>query len=344
MIVVDRTIMKLRQLNVGYMVKGHPTPLLKDINLAIHPGEVVCLLGQNGVGKSTLLRTISGLQPALSGEVLLNDRPIDKFSIQELATKISLVLTEKIGGGNLTVDELVALGRHPYTSWLGLLSGDDKKMVDEAVSLTKVNYLLGKKVSELSDGQYQKVMIARALAQDGELMILDEPTAFLDLNNSVEIFMLLRELAVSKGKAVIVSTHDLHLAMEFADRLWLTNFNSPLQQGLPEDLALNGQLEDSLYHEGFGFDLLNGRVILPANEGTTYSLHGSSEVHDWTKRALERHGYLPGDAHATIQLSIEIDGKTTRWVTADRSFLSLESLLDFLPGHKHSKEPIPPRS
>ncbi|CAD5273308.1 MULTISPECIES: ABC transporter ATP-binding protein [unclassified Imperialibacter] len=334
MIVNNKAVMKLRHLSVGYFVKGHPTPLLKDINLDINPGEVVCLLGQNGVGKSTLLRTIAGLQPPLSGEVLLVNQPVQAYSIQELATKVSLVLTEKVGGGNLSVEELVALGRHPYTNWLGLLSKEDRAAVNEAVALTKINYLLNKKVGELSDGQYQKAMIARAVAQDGDLMILDEPTAFLDLNNSVEIFMLLRQLALEKEKAIVVSTHDFHLAMEFADRLWLTNFNSPLVEGLPEDLALNGQLEESLYHEGFGFDLLNGRVLLPTKEGKTFSLFGNSQAHNWTKRALERHGYLPGDANATIKLTIETEGNATSWVVADQRFLSLESLLNFLPGHK----------
>ncbi|WOK06990.1 ABC transporter ATP-binding protein [Imperialibacter roseus] len=334
MIVNNRSVMKLQHLSVGYLVKSHPTPLLKDINLDINPGEVVCLLGQNGVGKSTLLRTIAGLQPPLAGEVLLAHRPVQAYSIQELATKISLVLTEKVGGGNLTVEELVALGRHPYTNWLGLLSKEDKSAVEEAVALTKINYLLNKKVGELSDGQYQKAMIARAVAQDGDLMILDEPTAFLDLNNSVEIFMLLRQLALEKEKAVVVSTHDFHLAMEFADRLWLTNFNSPLVQGLPEDLALNGLLEESLYHEGFGFDLLNGRVLLPTKEGTTFSLAGDSPAHNWTKRALERHGYLPGDTNAAIKLTIEMEGNATSWVATNQRFHSLESLLNYLAGPK----------
>jgi iron complex transport system ATP-binding protein len=334
MIVNSRAVMKLRQLSVGYLMKGHSTPLLKDINLEINPGEVICLLGQNGVGKSTLLRTIAGLQPPLSGEVLLASQPVQEYSIQELATKVSLVLTEKVAGGNLTVEELVALGRHPYTNWLGLLSNDDRAAVNEAVALTKINYLLNKKVGELSDGQYQKAMIARAVAQDGDLMILDEPTAFLDLNNSVEIFMLLRQLALEKEKAVVVSTHDFHLAMEFADRLWLTNFNSPLVEGLPEDLALNGQLEESLYHEGFGFDLLNGRVLLPTKEGTTFSLTGDSPAHDWTRRALERHGYLLSDINAAIKLTIETNESATKWVVGDQRFLSLESLLNFLPAHK----------
>ncbi|MEQ8809532.1 MAG: ABC transporter ATP-binding protein, partial [Imperialibacter sp.] len=142
MIVNNKAVMKLRQLSVGYLVKGHPTPLLKDINLEIKPGEVVCLLGQNGVGKSTLLRTIAGLQPPLSGEVLLVNQPVQAYSIQELATKVSLVLTEKVGGGNLSVEELVALGRHPYTNWLGLLSKEDRAAVNDAVALTKINYLL----------------------------------------------------------------------------------------------------------------------------------------------------------------------------------------------------------
>lgn len=328
--------MRLRDLTIGYADKGVPKPLIRSINADIQAGEVVCLLGQNGVGKSSLLRTLAGIQLPLHGEIWLGQQQLASYSLQALAAELSIVLTEKTAAGNLLTEELVALGRSPYTGWLGLLSADDKARVDEAIAVTKINYLLGKKIGELSDGQYQKAMIARAVAQDGNLMLLDEPTAFLDLNNSVEIFVLLRRLAHEKGKAVIVSTHDLHLAMEFADKLWLTNFNAPLVQGLPEDLALNGELEASIYHESFGYDLLNGRVLLPKSYKVEVFLEGDTPVCAWTKRALERHGYQIGNEKAPFHLTIAEAGATTTWSISGEEFTSLEGVLHFLSGRRRS--------
>lgn len=323
-------VMQLSELAVGYRTKKEDKLLLKDLNLEIRQGEVVCLLGQNGVGKSTLLRTIAGIQPPLGGEIWLNKKKLSGLSTQELAWRISIVLTEKVSAGNLSVYDLVALGRHPYTNWLGILTSSDKAKVDEAIGLTNINYLAERKIGELSDGQYQKAMIARAVAQDGELMILDEPTAFLDLNNSVEIFLLLRRLAYEKNKAVVVSTHDFHLAMEFADRLWLTNFNSPLYEGLPEDLGLNGRLEESMFHEGFGLDLLTGRVVLPKKEKAVISLEGSSPAHRWTRRALERNGYLVSDVKEGKKLVITTENGVSCWSLDQHEFSSVLELLSFL--------------
>ena len=323
-------VMQLSKLAIGYSAKPKKKVLIKDLTLDIRRGELVCLLGQNGVGKSTLLRTIAGIQPPLEGEILLNEKDLSELSTQELAWRISIVLTEKVSAGNLTVYDLVALGRHPYTNWLGILTSSDKAKVDEAIDLTNINYLAERKIGELSDGQYQKAMIARAVAQDGELMILDEPTAFLDLNNSVEIFLLLRRLAYEKNKAIVVSTHDFNRAMEFADRLWLTNFNSPLYEGLPEDLGLNGRLEESMFHEGFGLDLLTGRVVLPKKEKAVISLEGSSPAHQWTKRALERNGYLVSDLREGRKLLITTENEASRWSMDLREFNSIGELLSFL--------------
>lgn len=327
----QEALMQLEQLHVGYQTRSQPVVLIKDINLEIRKGELVCLLGQNGVGKSTLLRTLAGVQPPLSGKIRLKGELLGSYSIQILATQLSLVLTEKISAGNLLVEELVALGRHPYTNWLGLLSGEDKHKVDKAISQTRINYLVGKKVGELSDGQYQKAMIARALAQDGELMILDEPTAFLDLNNSVEIFLLLRRLAHESGKGIVVSTHDFHLAMEFADKLWLTNFNSPLYEGLPEDLALNGLLEESMYHEGFGLDMLSGRIIIDKQEQQRIDVMGPEPALEWTVRALEKNGFSRAiNGVSETKIVIEKREGIFAWINDDHTFTTIESLIQFL--------------
>ncbi len=326
---MGNVIMTLEKLSVGYRLVGEPVGLIKDIGLDIRMGEVVCLLGQNGVGKSTLLRTLAGLQPPLEGNVSLHGKSLSEMESAEVATAISVVLTEKVTAGNLSVEELVALGRHPYTNWLGLLSAEDRSKTEDAISLTKINYIRHKKLGELSDGQYQKAMIGRAVAQDGQVMLLDEPTAFLDLNNSVEIFMLLRQLAYEKQKAVVVSTHDFHLAMQFADRLWLTNFNSPLCEGLPEDLALDGRLEESMYHEGFGLDMLSGRIKLPANNRRAITVCGSSPAKEWTERALERKGFLllPDSAEKIV---IEKNAAGIEWNYKEKLFTNIRELIDFV--------------
>ncbi len=323
-------VMALAGLAVGYIAKGEKKSLIKNLNLDVRRGEVVCLLGQNGVGKSTLLRTIAGIQPPLEGSIFFNERNLTQMNPQELAWRISIVLTEKVTAGNLSVYDLVALGRYPYTNWLGILSTADKATVDEAIALTNINYLSEKKIGELSDGQYQKAMIARAVAQDGELMILDEPTAFLDLNNSVEIFLLLRKLAYEKNKAVVVSTHDFHLAMQFADRLWLTNFNSPLYEGLPEDLAVSGRLEESMFHKGFELDLLNGRVILPAGTKASVSLVAGMPAYEWTRRALERDGYSISEGNDSMMIESFSKENIIYWQVGRQKFASIQALLGFL--------------
>lgn len=325
---MGNVIMILEKLSVGYRSAGRPVGLIKDIGLDIRMGEVVCLLGQNGVGKSTLLRTLAGLQPPLQGRVSLHGKSLAEMGPAEVGSAISVVLTEKVTAGNLSVEELVALGRHPYTNWLGLLSAEDRAKTEEAISLTKINYIRHKKLGDLSDGQYQKAMIGRAVAQDGDVMLLDEPTAFLDLNNSVEIFMLLRELAYEKQKAVVVSTHDFHLAMQFADRLWLTNFNNPLCEGLPEDLALSGRLEESMYHEGFGLDMLSGRIKLPVNNRRVVAVSGPSPAKEWTERALERTGFsfLPDSLEKIV---IEETAHGYIWNYKEKQFTNIKDLIDF---------------
>lgn len=330
-------VMQLSGVDIGYSQGPAKKVLIQNLNLTIRRGEVVCLLGQNGVGKSTLLRTLAGMQPPLGGSILLDGLDTAKLSAQEMAFRVSVVLTERLAAANVTVYDLVALGRHPYTNWLGILTASDRQKVEEALTLTKLNYLADSRLSELSDGQYQKAMIARAVAQNGELMLLDEPTAFLDLNNSVEIFLLLTRLAREQSKAIVISTHDFHLAMQFADRLWLTNFNTPLYEGLPEDLGLNGQLEENMFHEGFGLDLLTGRIVLPSSQKGTIRLSGSSPAHQWTRRALERRGFATSEEQGE-DLQVFDKKKRHYWQIGERTFPSIHELLQYLEERAAQKE------
>lgn len=185
----------------------------------MHPGELVGIVGANGIGKSTLLRTLSKIQPALSGSIKLNKKELNKHQSTELACELSLVLTEKIPSKNITVPELIALGRQPYTNWIGSLSEQDKIKINEAINLVNLQGLTHKKCYELSDGQLQKVMIARALAQDTSLIVLDEPTTHLDIYHKAYILKLLKRIASETGKSILFSSHEIDLAIQLCDKM-----------------------------------------------------------------------------------------------------------------------------
>lgn len=206
----------LEQLSVGY--KGF-SPVVTDINVEIKSGELTCLIGSNGIGKSTLLKTLTGFLPKLGGRLLLDGRDIDLLSQRERAKYISIVLTYKTDVQNLSVAEMVGMGRMPYTGFWGKLNADDREIVAEAINMVGINHLKDRMVQTLSDGERQKVMIAKALAQQTPIIFLDEPTSFLDFPSKVEMLQLLHRLAKETDKVVFLSTHDLELALRIADRL-----------------------------------------------------------------------------------------------------------------------------
>lgn len=229
------------RLSVGYSgTRGDVRTVLQDLDLAVETGQFVCLLGPNGAGKSTLLRTLAGVQPPLAGEVRLNERNIRQMSAADRARQVAVVLTERITPGLLTGWALVALGRIPYTGFLGTLSQADEDAVQRAVEQVGAESLADRPVVELSDGERQKLLIARALAQEAPVILLDEPTAFLDAPRRVEILTLLRTLAHETRRAVIVSTHEVHLALELADALWLTGGHGDFTVGKPADILASG--------------------------------------------------------------------------------------------------------
>ncbi len=209
-------------LTVGYTLsRGEIHRVLSDVNVHLNHGEVVAFFGANGVGKSTLLRTLGGVQPPLVGTVMLSGSELEWLSEKELARKVAFVYTDRPGAGGLTVEELTSLGRYPYTGIFGLLSDDDRCIVSEAMDAVGISHKAGCMCSDLSDGERQKAMIARALAQDTPIIILDEPTAFLDVASRIEILQLLSSLAHTHGKSVLLSSHDIGATITVADRLWL---------------------------------------------------------------------------------------------------------------------------
>ncbi len=256
-----KNILVTEGLGIGYVSGKGTTVISQDINIVLEQGSLTAIIGANGVGKSTLLRTLTGIQPPLSGSIMLNDKPLSSYPAKELAQYLSIVLTESLPPSNLTVFELVALGRQPYTNWLGSLSHEDSAKVEEALRLTQIGHLAGKKHHEISDGQLQKVLIARALAQDTPLIILDEPTTHLDLLHKVNLLRLLKKLAYDAGKCILYSTHDLDLALQLSDEIIVMNGRETIQ-GTPQYL-IEQKVFDTLFDDPkIIFDTEKGRFII----------------------------------------------------------------------------------
>lgn len=215
----QHTILKTNSLSIGYTSKKEETVIASHINLELHQGELVGLVGANGIGKSTLLRTLTNVQPSLNGEVSINSKTLQHYNAIDLAKVLSLVLTESVTSKNLSVFELVTLGRQPYTNWVGNLSETDIDITNKALAQANIEDLKHKKCYELSDGQLQKVMIARALAQDTSLIILDEPTTHLDMYHKAYILKLLQKLTKETKKTILFSSHEIDLAIQLCDKL-----------------------------------------------------------------------------------------------------------------------------
>jgi len=249
----------LQELTIGYAVKQHQKVVAQGINAAIRQGEFTCLLGANGVGKSTLLRTLSAFQPPLSGQILLEGKSLHRYTDRQLSRKVGVVLTEKPNIRNMSVHELVGMGRAPYTGFWGILNHEDHVIVHESLQQVGILNLAHRMVDTLSDGERQKVMIAKTLAQQTPIIYLDEPTAFLDFPSKVEMMQLLRLLAHDMQKTIFLSTHDFELALQVADTLWLMDHDG-MHIGTARQLADDGTLSRFVEREGITFDVNTLRV------------------------------------------------------------------------------------
>ncbi|MGF1560404.1 MAG: ABC transporter ATP-binding protein [Flavobacteriaceae bacterium] len=242
---------------IGYKNKKHDIPVAKGIDFKLATGELTAIVGVNGIGKSTLLRTLCAVQPKLSGGISLKGKPISYYSKNVLATYISIVLTEAIASKNMTVFELVALGRQPYTNWLGTLTTLDLTKVDEALQMLELNDLKNKKCHELSDGQLQRVLIGRALAQDTSMIMLDEPTTHLDLYHKVQILKLLKHIAHRTKKTIVFTSHEIELAIQLCDKmLLLDGRTNPF--GQPCELIEQKAFENLFPKDAVSFDAITG--------------------------------------------------------------------------------------
>ncbi len=229
------TPLETKNLGIGYRNKAHSHHVLENINIQVKKGELIAILGKNGSGKTSLLKTLSGFLPPLKGKVLIQDKPLQQFSSLALAQHIAVVLTEPLPHNLLRVGELIRMGRQAHTNWLDTLTPTDKEIIQFAITMTNTEELLHAYYDELSDGQKQKVQIARSLAQDTPLLFLDEPTAHLDIHHRMETFLLLKKLAHIHHKTIIMATHEIGLAVSLADQLWLLHDNT-INIGSPQEL------------------------------------------------------------------------------------------------------------
>lgn len=287
----EEHIIALSNATIGYKGNSNSLKIVKS-GISVHAlkGELVALIGGNGVGKSTLLRTIAGFQPPVGGDILINGAPVSSYKEKELALIMSFVSTEIIRVPNLSVFDLVALGRYPHTNWFGKMLDEDRAIVEEAIASVGLKGYENRLVNCISDGERQKAMIARTLAQDTDVIVLDEPTAFLDLSNKYEIIHILHELASEKRKTIVFSTHDLTTSIAESDRMWLM-LDNEVKQGAPEDLILNGDFASIFQNKHLYFDPERGDFRIRKQAKRQAFVTGDGLVFEWTKKALERNGF-----------------------------------------------------
>ena len=314
---------QLSDVTTGYRGK----PVTRDINAYLQAGELTCLLGPNGAGKSTLLKTLSAFIPPLSGEITIEGVNIRKISASMLARSIAVVLTRRPATMNMTVEELVSIGRSPYTSFFGGLHENDREVVDKSIRLVGIDDLRTRNVNTLSDGERQKALIAKALAQQTRIIFLDEPTAFLDYPSKVEIMQLLYTIAREENKTVFMSTHDLELALQIADKIWLLDKERGLNIGIPEDLAYAGLLGDYFQRGGLKFNYTTGLFEIDNEQKGSVCLKGSGRLFNMVKKALKRMGYSTEPLGRGVTIEIISDANGNEHIVYDGETLnSIESL------------------
>lgn len=309
------SVLTLDGVTTGYRHRRGAHVVSSRVSGVLRAGEFTVLLGPNGAGKSTLLRTLCGLQAPLEGRVLFDGEDLASLSARRRAQLLGVVLTEQVKVWGLTAQALVALGRHPHTGWSGRLDAADRDAVYRALLDAGAADLALRPLAELSDGERQRVLVARALAQEPRALVLDEVTAFLDLPRRVDIMLMLRRLVHDQDRALLLSTHDLDLAIRTADRIWLIGRDGVFDVGGPEDLVLSGSIQRVFGQEGLDFDTETGTFVLSTPGHRTIGLRADGLLRTWTRRALERVGFTVVDAaHAATFVDVTGTGPQAEWV------------------------------
>ena len=316
------SILTTQNLSIGYSKKRKTDVIQSELNLQLRAGELVCLIGPNGSGKSTLLRTLIGLQKPLSGKTSIDGKEISKLKQLEKALLIALVLTERVDIENATVYNLVSLGRHPHSNWWGNITEKEDLIIREAIEMVHLEHKIHQNINELSDGERQRAMIAKALAQNTPIIMLDEPTAHLDLPNRVEIMLLLHKLAHKTDKAILLSTHELDIALQAADRIWLISSERGVECGVPEDLVFNGNFNRAFESKSYVFNAANGNFSMNYPMTKKVWVSGDKTRMYWTLRALARAGYKVVE-DAQFRILVTENG----WILNEKNISTVEQLL-----------------
>lgn len=323
-------LVKTDSLLIGYSGRVSK-PLLPPVSFSAGRGEMIAVAGRNGSGKSTLLKTLAGILKPLGGTIYIDGKDMTKFKRTELALKTGFVATGDVKVPGMKVSELVKLGRYPHTSWTGTLDDHDYSRVEYAIESTGLRNLCERYVEELSDGERQRAMIGRVVAQDTPLIILDEPTAFLDIKSRYEITDLLRRLAEEEGRTVIFSTHDLQSVFGICGRMLLLT-EKEVAEGAPEDLALNGTLNLLFDDPGLKFNPEDATVsFLRQMTGTVQVKGAEGAVRLWTCRTVQRTGFHPVSTEAPLRIEIRDGSQERKWICRNKENseeVILENLYD----------------
>jgi iron complex transport system ATP-binding protein len=325
-------ILSLDSLKIGYVSGRHENVLLPPLNACANKGELIAVIGRNGIGKSTLLRTLTGLQPSLGGEIFYSGKNIRDYSRMDLAQKVGYISTEIVKVSNMSVYDLVSLGRFPHTNWMGKIDTKNHEVIMDAIDKTAMSAFCNRFVSELSDGERQRAMIARILAQDTGIMVMDEPTAFLDIGSKYEILHLMHLLSHKSEKTIIFSTHDLHMAISQSDKIWLI-LDNRLMEGAPEDLMIEGAFDHLFDSSPVQFNSEDGTFSFRSEEKGRIYIEGDGIRRHWTEKAINRAGFSLSEVK-TIPYIIIPSGNNREWkLTTNISsveFRSIYELVSFL--------------
>jgi iron complex transport system ATP-binding protein len=325
-------ILTIDALRIGYNPGRDESVLLPALTAGARRGELIAVIGRNGIGKSTLLRTLAGLQPSLGGDIIYDGKSIRDFSKRDLAGIVGYISTEIVRVSNMRVYDLVALGRYPYTNWFGRIDETDHGTITDAIEKTGMLGLSQRFITELSDGERQKAMIARILAQDTAIMVMDEPTAFLDIGSKFEILHLMHVLSQKNGKTIIFSTHDFNAAMSQADKIWLI-MDDMLLEGAPEDLMLSGAFDNLFDSSAIQFNSENGTYSFKSESRGEINVSGEGIFFHYTKKAINRAGYSVSASDLQPCLKVP-SGDIRNWKfvdgTAESEFNSLYEFIAWL--------------
>src|SRR5690554_3853625 len=334
------SFLQLSDVTIGYPgIKGIRN-VQSNLSLSADSGELIALIGKNGCGKSTLIRSIACLQPIYCGTIYLEGKNLIGLKPVKRAQLLSVVLTGQHSVASFNVRELISNGRDPYTGWLGSLSERDNEIVSKSMEQTYLEGFSDRNIHELSDGERQRVFIARALAQDNPLILLDEPTSHLDLPNRINILLLLQKLARDTGKTILISTHELEIAMQVADKMWLMENRGGVSVGIPEDMVLNGSFDKVFYNNNYEFDKEYGSFVVQKQldkSVTTFVKKPEGLMARWTTKALSRKGYRITD-NASVELHVDED-KGSWTVKKDNQSLVTYSIEDALRGINELYQP-----